>query len=74
MKILTFNLTPSHSLLNISVINVTRNKVQGQFSNMHEQGFSKMSKTFILDTEEAETSLIRKWNNSTENQIKQKKC
>ena len=72
MKILTFNLT--HSLLNISVINITRNKVQGQFSNVHEQGLSKMSKTFILDTKEAETSLVRKWNNSTENHIKQKKC
>ena len=33
-----------------------------------------MSKTFILDTEEAETLLVRKWNNSTENHIKQKKC
>ena len=74
MKILTFNLTPSHSLLNISVINVTRNKVQGQFSNVHEQGLSKISKTFILDTEEAETLPVRKWNNSTENHIKQKKC
>ena len=69
MKILTFNLTPSHSLLNISVINVTRNKVQGQFSNVHEQGLSKMSKTFILDTKEAKPSPVRKWKNITGNHI-----
>ena len=55
----------SHSLLNFSVINVTRNKVQGQFSNVHEQGLSKMSKTFILDTEEVETFPVRKWKNIT---------
>ena len=30
---------------------------------MYEQGLSKMSKSFILETEEAETSPVRKWKN-----------
>ena len=33
-----------------------------------------MSKTYILDTEEAETSPVKKWNNIRGDHIKLEKC
>ena len=54
LKMLTFNLD---SLLHISVKNYTKSKVY--VSLVICMNFSKMSKTFILDTEEAETSKVR---------------
>ena len=70
---LSFNLTPSHALLNNSVKNDNRNRASVSFvicMNRAHKNFQH----FILETDEAETYPIRKWNNITGNYNKLRKC
>ena len=69
MKMLIFNLTPPSSLLNIKVKTNNRNEVYVSFVICMNRA---MSKTYILDTEEAEILPVRKWNNIRGDRIKLK--